>query len=117
MEKAIGTVIGLVVVGLVIFGVKAGTGYYDDHTKTCTISGKDRTTVYTGKGNSHSQMRVYTEDCGSFEVSDSLIKGKFNSADTFGKLKEGHRYELKYHGWRIGWLSSFPQITEVKEVH
>jgi hypothetical protein len=116
MEKLIGSIIAIVVIGLIGLGVKSVTGYYDDHVKTCTVTGKDRVWKSDGEGSGSSSMRVYTEECGTLEVGDSLVKGKFNSADTFGKLKEGHRYELKYHGWRIGWLSAFPTITEVKEV-
>jgi hypothetical protein len=90
-------------------------GYYDDTTKTCTVTDKNRNVTYDRDGNREVQMLVYTEQCGTFEVGDSLIKGKFRSGDTFGQLKNGGTYEITYHGWRNGFLSMFPTITEVKE--
>jgi len=116
MEKAIA---GVIVAVVLLFGfgaVKLIGGYYDESTVTCTVSGKDRVWKSDGNGSGHSEMRVYTDDCGTLKVGDSLVKGKFNSADTFGKLKEGHRYEFRKMGWRIGFLSAFPTILEAKEV-
>lgn len=107
---------GVAAVALIGGGVAVFGGYYDDTTKTCTIDSKNRNVAYDRDGNREVQMLVYTDDCGTFEVGDSLVKGKFRSGDTFGALKEGHRYEIKYHGWRNGFLSMFPTITEVREV-
>jgi hypothetical protein len=104
-------VLALIGAGFAVFG-----GYYDDQTKTCTVTDKNRNVTYDRDGNREVQMLVYTEECGTFEVGDSLVKGKFRSADTFGALKNGGRYEIKYHGWRNGFLSMFPTITEVREV-
>jgi hypothetical protein len=92
------------------------SNYYNDKTKVCTVAGKDRVWVSDSNGGGHSEMRIYTDDCGTFVVSDSLIKGKFNSADTFGRLKDDHKYTFTYHGWRVGFLSAFPTITDVTEV-
>lgn len=110
---------GTVAAVLVMVAVPVGYGIsyaYSTHEKTCTVSSKDRTTVTDNKGHSKSQMRVYTDDCGTFRVGDAKLKGKFSSADTFGKLKEGHRYTVKYYGHRSGWRSAFPNIIEATEV-
>jgi hypothetical protein len=95
-------------------GVMLVGGYYGDDTKVCTVAGKDRVVSTDQNGNRHSEMRVYTDDCGTFVVGDSLVKGQWRSADLFGSLKEGQKYEFKYHGWRNGFLSMFPTITEAK---
>lgn len=116
MTKILAPVIGVILVAGLVFGIKGATGFYDDKTKVCTVDSKNRNVAYDREGNREVQMLVYTRECGTFEVGDSLIKGKFRSADTFGSLREGHRYELKYHGWRNGFLSAFPTITEAKEV-
>jgi hypothetical protein len=93
------------------------TNYYDDTTKVCTVTDKNRNVAYDRDGNREVQMLVYTEQCGTFEVGDSLIKGKFRSGDTFGKLKNGGTYKITYHGWRNGFLSMFPTITDVQEAN
>lgn len=109
-------VAGFAAFWLIIGGVLVTSGYYNDRTATCTIEGKNRNVAYDQDGNREVQMLIYTEDCGVFEVSDSLVKGTFRSADLYGSLKEGSRYELKYHGWRNGFLSMFPTITRASEV-
>lgn len=101
---------------IVVGGLIALVSYYDDNVKTCTVTDKNRNVAYDRDGNRDVQMLVYTQDCGTFQVGDSLVKGKFRSGDTFGELQAGHRYEIKYHGWRNGVLSLFPTITEAKEV-
>lgn len=83
-----------------------------DETATCKVSGKDR----VSKSDGGSEMRVYTDDCGTFVVADSLTRVQFRSADLYGKLQEGHTYKFTYHGWRNGVLSMFPNITEAQEV-
>lgn len=115
MRAVAGGIMALAAVGLVGAPVAMfATGYYDDKTKVCTIDSKNRNVAYDRDGNREVQMLVYTTDCGVFEVGDSLIKGKWRSGDTFGSLQEGQRYELTYHGWRNGFLSMFPTITEAK---
>lgn len=111
--------IGLVAAGsLIVAGVGAGAAInyaYSEHEATCTVSGKEVVVKHTDSG-VKSQMRVHTDDCGSFRVGDAALKGKFTSSDTYGKLKEGHTYKLKYYGHRSGWRSAFPNIIEATEV-
>lgn len=98
---------------LALFGVGIlATGYFDDDVQTCTVTGKDR----TKNSNGSSDARVYTEECGTFVVGDSLVKWEFSSADTFGAIEEGETYEITSHGWRFGPLSMFPTITEADPV-
>jgi len=93
-----------------IFGV--WYAYGTDDTRVCTVTDKDR--VLNSEGNS--QMRVYTEECGVFEVSDTVFRGVFNSADIFNEIQPGSTYEIYHYGWRIPVLSQFPTILEVREM-
>jgi hypothetical protein len=102
-----------IVLGLTALLLASTTGcglIQKDEYATCKVTDKDR--VMTEQG---SEARVYT-DCGTFIVADSLTRGTFTSADTFGAIEEGKTYRLTYHGWRNGLLSMFPNITEAKEV-
>lgn len=103
-------VIALVVV-LFLF-VSLGVSCY-----SCTVTDEVRITI-SDKESVHSSengtMRyVYTEN-GTYKCDDSMIDGKWNSADVYGRLKEGHTYEVKTRGIRIPFMSMFPNIVEVR---
>lgn len=98
----------VVLVGLFLV-ISACSSYYDESTLTCHVTDKDRTSTSSGS----SDMRVYTSDCGTLSVGDSLVKGKFRSADTYAKIEPGNDYEFTVYGWRNGFLSMFPTIIEV----
>lgn len=107
-----GPVIGFVAFTLILLVIILAFNFFrlsSRTTETCTIESKERT-VQVQDGNSSQQKLVYTS-CGVFEVQDSFLLLKFNSADTYGYLKEGQTYELDYYGWRIGLFSFFPNIV------
>ena len=82
---------------------------------TCTITDKDRAWVSSGESG-HSSQRVYTDQCGVLSVVDSLWSWHFNSADTYSALKKGHTYALTTRGYRIPFLSIFPNVVDYREV-
>ncbi|WP_458682249.1 hypothetical protein [Prescottella equi] len=85
--------------------------YVNNKTQDCVVTEKDRTAK---SGSNSSEMRVYT-DCGVFVIEDNFIAG-FNSADIFGTLKPGHKYQLETGGFRSGFFSEFPKILKAKEI-
>jgi hypothetical protein len=100
------------VVALVIAGLGSYAYAQTEATYTnCVVTKTDRTT----NSDNQSQARVYTENCGTFEVSDNLFKGQFNSADTFGALVPGETYDFETIGFRNGFLSIFPNILEASK--
>lgn len=103
--------VGLVVVVLIFLG-SCIVGNSNRQVMTCTVTDKDRTTTREGQ----SDMRIYTEDCGTLSVGDNLANGVFNSADTYSKIDPGSTYQFTTVGHRIGILSAFPTILEVEEV-
>lgn len=112
-------VIPAVFVTLVLAG---GVTYYfalkaSERMVTFTVTGKDSVTVSHGSGDDltvDNEYRVYT-DHGTFKVTDTLIYTRFNSADTYGQLKEGHTYTCKAAGWRFGLFSWFPNLIKCSE--
>lgn len=81
-----------------------------ENTETgCTVTGKDR----AGNNSGQADMRVYTEECGTFVVADSIVKGRWNSADTYARIQQGERYTFRTAGIRAPFLSLFPNILEV----
>jgi hypothetical protein len=102
-----------IVIGLLVIG-GIGAAVYAEHgnetTRTCTVTDKDRTTISNRDTGTRSDMRIYTEDCGTMQVSDLLTQGQFESADIYAAIEPSHTYEITTVGWRIGWLSAFPTI-------
>jgi len=103
-----GTVVLLVIVGL---GVNIAASFYEV-SKTCTVTGKES----VAKGEEGHEYRVYTEQCGSLAVRDNLLRGRFNAADVYGQLQQGHTYDLVTLGWRIPIWSIMPNIYTASEV-
>lgn len=79
---------------------------HQTHTN-CLVTGKDRILTQGSSG----EKRVITS-CGVFAVSDS-VSGGFNSYDTYAALVVGHRYDIQTGGYRVGFLSQFPNIVGV----
>ena len=101
------------VLALVGVGIFVGQDYYNETAHNgCVVTKTDRAKNSDGG----SDARVYTKNCGTFQVKDSLWKGKFRSGDTYGAIEEGHTYNFTTIGWRNGFLSMFPNIIKVTQV-
>ena len=49
-----------------------------------------------------------------FSNSDVILRGKFNSSDLYGKIKEGETYNLKVIGYRLNFLSRYRNILSIE---
>jgi len=61
----------------------------------------------------NSKYLVFTEN-ETFENTDDILQGKFNSSDIQGKFKENQTYEVKVWGWRIPILSKYRNIISIE---
>lgn len=88
---------------------------FNDHDAVITVTDKNR--VVTDET---SKYLIYGEnengDTVVYENTDSLFRGKFNSSDIYGEMKEGRTYEVKLVGYRLPFLSSYENILDCKEV-
>lgn len=80
---------------------------------TITVTDKNRVCDSTGKSVSCYYL-VYT-DQGTFKDTDSLLNGKFSSSDLYGQLRRDGRYKVQVQGWRIPWLSEYPNIVRIEQ--
>lgn len=103
-------IIALIAIGLGIASSIAPASA--DATTECVVTDKDRTTDRDGNSN----MRIYTENCGTLVVKDNFLKGFFNSADVYSSIEVGKTYNFDATGFRIGFLSHFPKIYKATEV-
>lgn len=85
-------------------------GYMNEQELTVTIDDKERIV-----GNKSSYYLIFT-DTGSFKISDQFFYWKFNSSDLYGGLKRKSKYKITTHGYRIPFLSSYPNIEKYQEL-
>lgn len=106
MKKAfIGVVAAIALMGC--FSVYSAYGTIE--TSTVTVTGKDRVV-----GKEDSKWIVMT-DVVSLENTDSFLHLKFNSTDLQGQLEEGKMYNVTYYGYRVPFMSMYPNIINVEE--
>ena len=102
------------IIVIAILGITACSmiGYMNEQTVTCKIEDK---WIKRPKGN---EDEIYLVNWGgtTYKVEDLLFKGKFNSADIYGNLKEGKTYEITVTGFRLGYFSEYQNINSYKEI-
>jgi len=107
----VGILVVILVVAFCIFGL--GFPLFTQKDVQITVTKTDRIVESNGE-NVHSKYIVYTET-ESFENTDSLAFGKFNSSDLQGQLLPGKTYVVKVYGWRIPFLSQYRNIVKIEE--
>lgn len=83
---------------------------------------KDITVTVTDKvvknGNDSGKYLIFGEDesgtVHTFEITDSLLRFRFNSSDVYAAIKTGSKYEFTVGGSRNHLLSWYPNIYEYK---
>lgn len=97
---------GIVITG----GVVAYQVTHPEHDVTFTVKSKER--VCDSGKNGSCRYLIYT-DKGTYENTDSLIKGKFNSSDVYGDINPGTKYDARVRGIRSGFFSMYPNIITI----
>ena len=92
---------------------------FNDTEYTITVTDKER--IYTGSGdNSSSKYLVFGDDQNGnslvFENTDCFIRGKWDSSNIQGQLKEGNVYKITVIGYRVPFLSWYQNIIKIEEV-
>ena len=100
----------IAVIVAVVLIVSALVSMNATHWRETTICDKERVAVEGG-----GEYRIYT-DTGTFVMKDALLNMRFDTADAYGKLKVGVRYNIKYKGWRFGPTSNFPNILDFEKL-
>ena len=109
MNKAIIGLVAIAIIGLI--GVNIA-GYANKETFTTTVTDKERIVKKSGE-TLDSYYLIYTEN-GTYKLEDELLYGNFRSSDWYGKIKVDSTYEFTTIGFRIGFMSEYPNIVEFK---
>lgn len=110
--NTIKAIFGIAVASLTI----GGCYHYQYGTRewvTVTVTDKERVTTRSGETIT-SVYLIFSGEGETFECSDNLFQGKFNSSDVYGKMERGGRYECLVNGCRIPFLSHYRNILEVR---
>lgn len=92
---------------------------FNDTEYTITVTDKER--IYEGSGDtSSSKYLVFGDDNNGnslvFENTDCFIRGKWNSSNIQGQLKEGNTYKVTVVGYRVSFFSMYQNIIKIEEV-
>ena len=102
----------MILVAVVAIGFPVAASVHTETYTGCEVTGKERT---LSTDRERVEARVYTS-CGVFTVGDDWLRGKWSSADVYGALREGGRYDLTATGWRLPFFSRFPNIIDAQEI-
>lgn len=84
-------------------------GYFNKQNLTITVKDK-----YIKNSKESSKYLVVDEENNTYEITDLLFKGKFNSTDIYNQLEKGNTYKVETTGYRIHLLSSYQNINKVE---
>ena len=92
---------------------------FNDTEYTITVTDKER--IYEGSGDtSSSKYLVFGDDNNGnslvFENTDCFIRGKWNSSNIQGQLKEGNTYKVTVVGYRVSFFSMYQNIIKIEEI-
>lgn len=111
IASVVGVLAIIVTICVLYFGsIRTETG--------CVVDSKERYTSFSSSkdGTTTTQKKLVYTSCGVFTVDDNFFLLRFNSADTYGSLKEGDTFNLEVIGWRNGFLSWFPNVLSAEKV-
>lgn len=98
----------LALIGAIVLWV----GAYKASQRDVTFRVEDKERVCKS-GDGGCEYLVFT-DQGTFAIKDSFLIWRFDSSDVYGRIKDGQSYEAEVIGWRIPFLSMYPNIVEAR---
>ena len=99
--------IGIAVIfGFALFAAWKGS----EHEVTARVTRCERVT----KKDSSAYMVFTTE--GTFKVTDSLLLLRWDSSDVYAGIEEGQTYRFSVIGWRVPFLSWYPNIERAEQL-
>lgn len=106
-------IVGIVCVVLIFVGLSVAYQYGTIANTTFVVNDKDRVSYGSGDDLRHKYL-IYT-NTETFENTDALFHGKFNSSDIYGKIKIGKKYDAVVYGWRLPFFSAYRNIINIRE--
>lgn len=106
-------IILVIVIAAVVFA--SITMSFNDTEYVVTVTEKERIV-----SDDSSRYLIFAEDVQGnvivFENTDSLLRGKFDSSNMQGEIKEGETYVFTVIGYRVPFLSMYQNIISIEDV-
>ena len=100
---------------IIAIAIPCGISYYSEKDYTITVTEKDIKNY-----SSSSKFLVFTKtESGKtrvFSMEDTLIKGRWDTADDYAEIQVGETYNVTVIGWRIPFFSEYENIIEFQKV-
>ena len=115
-------ILWVTVIFIIAIVIVLGVGIYRPFNKVSdmrdvTVTVTDKTVKNDGDDGKY---LIFTEDkdgnIATFEITDSLIGGRFNSSDVYAAIKVDNTYTFTVGGSRNEFMSWYPNIYEYKLV-
>lgn len=113
MKKDVISIILIIIVLIIVVLVPIGvtiSSYCNEREIEITIKDK-----YVKNESESGKYLVVDENNNTYEITDMLFKGKFNSTDLYNQLEINRTYKVKVTGYRINIISMYPNINEIVE--
>lgn len=104
--------VGLVFLIIAVIGISVVIYHlaYAFTTGTGTITVDEKWVKYSGDD---AKYLVSSEDGQVFQITDTIIKLRFDSSNLYAEIDEGSTYDILYQGWRFALLSDYKNILEI----
>ena len=86
------------------------TALHKEHGQVFTVTGKENV-----KSGNDGRYLVYTDKT-TYEVTDSWVCWRWDSSDVYGRIQVGKTYTATLQGYRVPFLSWYPNIINPTEV-
>lgn len=106
--------IGIGIVLVILIAIPCCKSYYSEKNYTATVTDKD---IKNYDSSSKFLVFTKTEDGATkvFSMEDTLIKGRWNTADDYAEIEIGETYIFTVIGWRIPFMSEYENIIEFQK--
>lgn len=105
-------IIGIIIV--ILIAIPCCKSYYSEKTYTATVTDKDIKNY-----DSSSKFLVFTKtedgETRVFSMEDTLVKGRWNTANDYAEIEVGETYIFTVIGWRIPFMSEYENIIEFQK--
>jgi len=103
--------VALIIVSSIFYKI---SGYGNKQTIRTKVLEKERITSNNGDGKVESYYLIFTE-AGPLKLEDEIFYGNFNSSDWYGQIRKDSTYTFHTVGYRIGFLSEYPNIVNFEK--
>ena len=108
----VGLFFAILVILVVVLAIVGGIAYYVMYSITIgeeTITIKEKWVKYQGDD---AKYLISSENGQVFQITDTLIKWRWDGSNLYASLEEGQTCRIKTQGWRFGFFSDYKNILE-----